>query len=238
MHVHFIIHESYEGPGAFTQWITDRGFKQTSSRLYLGDALPSQLDFDLLIILGGPQSPLTRVQECAHFSAQNEINLISQCIEAGKAILGVCLGAQLIGEALGAKFESSPNTEIGYFPITLTDVGQSHSMLSHFKHQEVVGHWHNDMPGVLPSTKILASSAACPRQIVEYSELIYGFQCHLEFTKESMRELVNAGLDASLVTNEPWVQSREVLLATDTINMNTLLFSFLDDLVDNYRLTL
>ncbi|WP_218919621.1 hypothetical protein [Shewanella psychrophila] len=45
-------------------------------------------------------------------------------------------------------------------------------MLSHFKHQEVVGHWHNDMPGVLPSTKILASSAACPRQIFEYSELM------------------------------------------------------------------
>lgn len=51
MHVHFIIHESYEGPGALTRWISGRGFKQTCTRLYLGDALPSQLDFDLLIIV-------------------------------------------------------------------------------------------------------------------------------------------------------------------------------------------
>lgn len=235
MHVHFIIHESYEGPGALTRWISGRGFKQTCTRLYLGDALPSQLDFDLLIILGGPQSPLTRVQECAHFSAQNEIKLIGQCIEAGKAMLGVCLGAQLIGEALGAKFEPSPSTEIGYFPIMLTDKGLSHSKLRHFKHQELVGHWHNDMPGILPSTTVLASSAACPRQIVEYSELIYGFQCHLEFTKESMRELVKAGFDASLLASEPWVQNQETLLETDTRVMNELLFVFLDSLVESYK---
>ncbi|MFT5675208.1 MAG: GMP synthase (glutamine-hydrolyzing) [Paraglaciecola sp.] len=233
MHIHFVIHESYEGPGAFQQWINDRNYKSTYTRLYLGDKLPTRLNFDLIVVLGGPQSPLTTIAECSHFCVESEIAFIRRCIEANKALIGVCLGAQLIGAALDATFEQSPYKEIGYFPITLTDKGRNNSKLAHFENTEIVGHWHNDMPGIPPTANVLALSEGCPRQIVEYSDIIYGFQCHLELTQDSIRDLVKHAFDDNLVDSEKWVQSANVLLETETAEMNALLFTFLDRLVEN-----
>ncbi|MFT6254990.1 MAG: GMP synthase (glutamine-hydrolyzing) [Granulosicoccus sp.] len=235
MHIHFIIHESYEGPGAFKQWITDKDFYQTSTRLYLGELLPEKLNFDLLVVLGGPQSPLTTEDECSYFNVNREVSFISKCIASGKAIVGVCLGAQLIGEALGAKFEPSPHKEIGYFPITMTTKGKENKIFKHFQSLEVVGHWHNDMPGLLSTSKVLAHSEGCPRQIIEYSNTVYGFQCHLEFTKDSVQELITSAFDVTLVNENQWVQEANEITAFKTDNMNNLLYQFLDHIVLRYQ---
>ncbi|WP_226000073.1 glutamine amidotransferase-related protein [Paenibacillus sp. BJ-4] len=158
-----------------------RGYTAGYSRVYAGEKLPKSADeIDLLIVLGCPQDPSTTMEECSHFNAAAEIALINKCIKAGKAVLGVCLGAQLIGEALGAKHEHSPEKEIGCFPITFTDEGKRNDKFSHFGDTSIVGHWHNDMPGLTENCKIIAYSEACPRQIIEYGKLVYGFQCHLE----------------------------------------------------------
>ena len=77
--------------------------------------------FDLLIVLGGPQTPATTKGECPYFDAEAEEALIAKAISSGRAVVGMCLGAQLIGEALGAKYESSPQKEMGKFAITLTE---------------------------------------------------------------------------------------------------------------------
>lgn len=235
MRIHFVIHESYEGPGAFSHWVASRGHEQTETRLYLGEALPAESAFDWLIVLGGPQSPETTQAECPHFNAQAETDLIVRSIHAGKAVIGVCLGAQLIGEALGAAYQHSPEREIGYFPIRLTGEGKQDSLFAHFGETETVGHWHNDMPGLLPSFKILAESAGCPRQVVKFMNCVYGFQCHLEFTQASMADLVRCSFDASLVGQQhPWIQDQKTLLTTDTARMNDLLWTFLDQLVVHF----
>lgn len=140
MRIHFVIHEPYEGPGAFSHWAAVRGFEQTQTRLYAGETLPSEADFDGLIVLGGPQSPQTTSTECPHFDAKAETDLIMRSIQAGKAVIGVCLGAQLIGEALGASYQHSPNCEIGYFPIRLTEAGKQDALFAHFREIETVGH--------------------------------------------------------------------------------------------------
>ncbi|MCJ8294528.1 MAG: glutamine amidotransferase [Colwellia sp.] len=236
MRVHFIIHEAYEGPGAFMNWVTDNSYQASSSKIYLGQSLPEDIKvIDILIILGGPQSPDTTPEQCHYFNVDKEVAFIRACIESGKAIVGVCLGAQLIGEALGAKFVKSPDKEIGYFPIDLSEQGIEHTKLAHFKHQQVVGHWHNDMPGLTADSKVLATSAGCPRQIVEYSALVYGFQCHLEFTSASVYELieVSAG-DFADIEQHHFVQPAELIVAYNTLAMNKLLFKFMDKLVLAY----
>lgn len=161
MLVHFIVHESFEAPGPYETWALERGYSVTYTRLYLGDNLPVILgSIDVLIVLGGPQTPSTTKDECHYFDADAEKNLILECINAGKAVVGICLGSQLVGEALGAAWEKSPETEIGNFPITLTTAGRSNAKSKHFGLSEVFGHWHNDMPGMTTDAKIIASKVS------------------------------------------------------------------------------
>jgi GMP synthase (glutamine-hydrolysing) len=237
MKVHFIIHETYEGPGAFLNWTNKHGHSVSYTNAYLQETLPVDAQhIDFLIVLGGPQSPATTLEECHHFNAMKEIAFIRECIKAGKVVVGVCLGAQLIGEALGAEFEHSPHKEIGYFPIVLTEHGRQSDKLSHFKDVELVGHWHNDMPGLTPTSKVLASSEGCPRQVVQYSPLVYGFQCHLEFTSHSIKALIEEST-ADLIYNEhqEFMQTRQYIVTQNTLPMNRLLIDFMDKLMLSYQ---
>ena len=232
MHIHFIIHEHFEAPGAYEIWGKNRGCSMSYSRVYQGDPLPEDLQStDLLIIMGGPQSPTTTLQECPWFDAQAEIRLIGRAIEAGKTVIGVCLGSQLIGEALGAAFCHSPEKEIGKFPVRLTDAGKANPLFEDFGHELNVGHWHNDMPGLTPQAKVLAYSEGCPRQIVQYGERVYGFQCHMELTPEVVELLIeHSQNDLRRAAEFRFVETAEKLRSHDYREMNQVLFSFLDKL--------
>ncbi|WP_246797239.1 glutamine amidotransferase-related protein [Burkholderia perseverans] len=239
MHVHFVIHEAFEAPGAYETWVTTRGHQAGYSRVHAGDALPaSSQGIDLLVVLGGPQSPATTRQECAHFDSAAEQRLIAQCIADGKAVVGVCLGAQLIGEALGAKVETSPQKEIGQFPITLTPAGRANGKFADFPDTLEVGHWHGDMPGLTAAATVLAASEGCPRQIVEYGELVYGFQCHMEFTPEVIELLIAASArELAALAAHRFVQQPAALRANwpEAMRaMNEVLFGFLDRLMAAY----
>lgn len=232
MHIHFIIHEHFEAPGAYEIWGKSRGCSLSYTRAYQGDPLPEELGgTDLLIIMGGPQSPATTREECPWFDAQAEKALISRAIEAGKTVIGVCLGSQLIGEALGAAFCHSPEKEIGKFPVRLTDAGKANPLFEGFGSVLNVGHWHNDMPGLTPQAKVLAYSEGCPRQIVQYSERVYGFQCHMELTPEVVELLIeHSQNDLRRAGEFRFVETAEKLRSHDYREMNQVLFSFLDKL--------
>lgn len=232
MHIHFIIHEHFEAPGAYEIWGKSRGCSLSYTRVYQGEPLPEELGHtDLLIIMGGPQSPATTREECPWFDAQAEKALISRAIEAGKTVIGVCLGSQLIGEALGAAFCHSPEKEIGTFPVRLTDAGKANPLFEGFGSVLNVGHWHNDMPGLTPQAKVLAYSEGCPRQIVQYSERVYGFQCHMELTPEVVELLIeHSQNDLRRAGEFRFVETAEKLRSHDYREMNEVLFSFLDKL--------
>lgn len=232
MHIHFIIHEHFEAPGAYEIWGKSRGCSLSYTRVYQGDPLPEELEnLDLLIIMGGPQSPATTREECPWFDAQAEKALISRAIEEGKTVIGVCLGSQLIGEALGAAFCHSPEKEIGKFPVRLTDAGKANPLFEGFGSVLNVGHWHNDMPGLTPQAKVLAYSEGCPRQIVQYSERVYGFQCHMELTPEVVELLIeHSQSDLRRAGEFRFVETAEKLRSHDYREMNQVLFSFLDKL--------
>ena len=223
------MHESFEAPGAIEDWAKFNNCEVAYTRLFEGDLFPENLDFDYLIVMGGPQSPDTTIAECPHFDAQKEIAFIKKTIQQNKLLLGVCLGAQLIGEALGAKYDHSPNREIGVFPLTLTEDGKHDPIIGTFPETFLVGHWHGDMPGLTAESKILATSEGCPRQIVRYAPKIYGFQCHFEFTPEAIEGMIqNSHSELEAYKSLPYIQNEVQLRANDYEPMNALLFKFLD----------
>ncbi|NVD96683.1 type 1 glutamine amidotransferase [Massilia sp. BJB1822] len=236
MHIHFVVHESFEAPGAYETWVKTRAYTASYSRVYAGEPLPQTVDaIDLLVVLGGPQSPATTRQECPHFDSAAEQALIVKCANAGKAVVGVCLGAQLIGAALGAPSEPSPEKEIGNFPIALTAAGKANAKFAHFGDTLETGHWHSDMPGLTPAATVIAASEGCPRQIIAYRDLVYGFQCHMEFTPEAV-ELLIAASEAELatLTAHRYVQQPAALRVNSYAAMNQKLFVFLDSLMREY----
>lgn len=237
MHIHFIIHEEFEAPGAYEQWAKIHQHTISYSRVYLGEPLPDNINsIDFLIIMGGPQSPATTKQECAHFDSLAEQAIILSAIKANKVVIGVCLGSQLIGEALGAHYEHSPEKEIGKFPITLTEAGKKNPLFSHFGDSLAVGHWHNDMPGLTQDAQIIAYSEGCPRQIIAYGKLVYGFQCHMELTHEVVAKLIaHSQDDISQAANYRFVDTEDKLRAHDYSQMNLKLFIFLDKLNKYYH---
>ncbi|WP_320779353.1 glutamine amidotransferase-related protein [Streptomyces sp. CRN 30] len=232
MRVHFIVHEAFEAPGAYARWARDRGHTVTSTRLHAGDTLPVTADgIDLLVVMGGPQSPATTTAECPYFDAVAETALIARCAAAGKAVVGVCLGAQLLGEALGAPCLRSPEPEVGSFPVTLTEAGRRHPLFAGFDETFDTGHWHRDMPGLTPDATVLAGSAGCPRQIVAYGRFLYGFQCHMEFDQDIVEALIaSAGRELAALDDHRFVQRPEQLRRNDHRETNERLALFLDRL--------
>ena len=160
MRLHYIIHADVEGPGVIYDWASKHGYTQSFSSPFRGEELPSPEEFDMLVVMGGPQSPL-KLDKAPYL--KDEIDLLSRSCEAKKTVLGFCLGAQLLGEALGAATEHSPHKEIGFFPITLSSQAQEEmgwpEMVQAF-------HWHNDMPGLTREAEVWAKSEGCPRQIL------------------------------------------------------------------------
>lgn len=234
MNVHFIQQEAWVEPGEYLAWARRRGCRFSFTRCWLGEALPQEPDADLLVVLGGWQSPATTKAECPTYDSAAQQELIRRYVGAGRAVVGVCLGAQLLGQALGAAYGHSPEREIGPVRARLTAAGKADPFLSRFPEVFDAGEWHNDMPGLTPDAVVLAESEGCPRQIVRYAEHVYGFQTHMEFT----HAIVEAGLAAcggSLGAPGRWVQTPEQLLAYDYTEMNQLLASFLDALAKDYE---
>jgi GMP synthase (glutamine-hydrolysing) len=230
MKIHFVIHETFEGPAAIEQWAIRKGHQVSYSNVFAGDKLPHNADaFDLLIVMGGPQSPATTQAECPHFDSAAEQALIRQAVNADKAVLGVCLGAQLLGNALGAQFEHSPHKEIGVFDVTLTDAAKDDPIFSRFPSSFPAGHWHGDMPGLTADAEVLAYSAGCPRQIIRYAPKVYGFQCHFEFTKEAVAGYIKHG-EHELKAGGKYVWDEETLLNYDYSEMNELVFGVLEEM--------
>ncbi len=117
MRIHSLQHVPFEGLGSIEAWARDRGHSLTVTRFWAGDALPPPGALDWLIVMGGPMS----VHDEAERSwLKAEKRFLRAALDAGKRVLGICLGAQLLAEAMGARIARARAKEIGWFPVTLT----------------------------------------------------------------------------------------------------------------------
>lgn len=236
MRVHFVLHETFEVPGAYLKWAQERSHQVKMTKVYEREALPETVDeIDFLIVMGGPQSPDEDRATFPYYDPQAEIELIQKAMKADCYIVGVCLGAQLLSVAYGAEYEHSPEREIGVFPITLTEAGLKDNHVKVFGQTLNTGHWHGDMPGLTEDAIVLATSQGCPRQIIRFSPKHYAFQAHLEFDPEAVELLIAA--DGEEVLEEQskkltYVQKSEAIRNYAYREMNAKLYAFLDSLTN------
>lgn len=230
MHIHVIQHEVFESPAAIGDWFRLHNCDVTFTHVYKYETFPTEVsDIDMLLVMGGPQSPQSTKSEFPYFDGPAEKAFVKAVIDAGKKVVGICLGAQIIGEALGADVEHSPNREIGTFEIELTSAGLQDKVTSILPAKFTVGHWHGDMPGLPVGSEVLAFSEGCPRQIVRFREGVYGFQCHLEFTQEAIGGMIeNCSDELAKYEGFPYVWNAKQLVNFNYEVMNEMLFRMLD----------
>lgn len=170
-------HVPFEGLGLIQPALEERGIEVELVDLSQGGPPPDVAGATGLIFLGGPMS----VNDDLPWLPV-EMQYIRQAAERGQPVLGVCLGAQLIARALGAKVYRNPVKEIGWFEVCLTDAGRRDPLLSSLDDRETVLQWHGETFDLPPGAEWLAYSEACRHQAYRVGSNIYGLQFHLEVT--------------------------------------------------------
>ena len=209
LRIHWLQHVAFEGLGSIERWATAKGHALSVTRLHAADPLPAVAGFDWLIVMGGPMG----VRDEATFPwLANEKRLLREALAAGKTVLGICLGAQLLAEALGAEVHRNAHREIGWFPVRLQTGAETHPLLGGWPAEVEVFHWHGDTFIVPPGAVLLARSAACTNQAFALGERVLGLQFHLETTPAAARALIeNCAGDLAA---GPFVQDGVTLLAS------------------------
>lgn len=186
MRIHYLQHVPFEGPASIAAWAVQRGHTLTGSHLLKGEPLPGLNDFDWLVVMGGFMS----VHDEAEFPwLVPEKKLIGQAIERGKRVLGVCLGAQLLADALGARVCRAPEKEIGWFPVRRTVASAASPSFRNLPDEFTAFHWHGDTFDLPRGAAHLAGSEACPNQAFAYGSAL-ALQFHVESTPESIAALI------------------------------------------------
>jgi len=171
-------HVAFEILGTLNPLLKDAGFR--IRYVNFGRHPDTEPDIDSyhgLVVLGGPMNV---DQTDRHPHLETEVRLIERAMQRKIPILGVCLGAQLIAKALGAKITRSPEKEIGWYPVSPTRAGMEDPLLRHFGACEQIFQWHGDTFEIPGGAVHLARSPGCPNQAFRYADNIYGFQFHME----------------------------------------------------------
>jgi GMP synthase-like glutamine amidotransferase len=178
--------ENVEGEhlGCFEQLAEARGISVEYRRLWRGDDLEDALEYDLIVILGGPMS--VNDEESYPYLAEEKA-MIRRALAENKPLLGVCLGAQLIASALGARVYPGEEKELGWYPLTLTQEGKQDEVFSAFPSRLEVFQWHGETFDLPREATLLASSQLYPHQAFRVGRS-YALQYHLEVTSQMVRE--------------------------------------------------
>lgn len=206
MRVHWLQHVPFETLGCIAPWLVQRGLQPTLTRLHAGEALPTLDEFDWLIVMGGPMNV---DEHAAHPWLVAEKALLRDTVAAGKRVLGICLGAQLLARALGAEVTPNPHAEIGWFDVSLTPAGRRHPWFRDLPDRFDAFHWHGDTYALPPGCERLAFSEACKQQAFAFGDCALGLQFHLETTTADAERW----LAAAPPTPGPYVRNASQILS-------------------------
>lgn len=213
--IYILQHVLYESPGTILDWLDKSGKAYTLVKLFAGDPLPQPEKLDALIIMGGPMNIyeenkypwLTREKQC-----------IAQAIEAGVKVLGICLGAQLIAHAMGAKVFRNPEPEIGWFPVEVNDSPFTQANPSIFPHSFYTFHWHGDTFEVPAGCHNIAKSEITKSQGFTFKNHVIALQFHAEMNPQGVESLINHA-------DEPFDSKTYFVQTADEIRLQSSYFA-------------
>jgi GMP synthase-like glutamine amidotransferase len=201
MKIRFFQHVSFETPAALL--IICEHYKISSEIYKLYEtSLPVDFDFDLLVIMGGPMNIFE--EDKYPFLAEEKL-YIKRAIDAGKKIIGICLGSQLLANVLGAKVYRGNQTEIGWYTIQKTS--GSFGFLPDFM---TCFHWHGDTFDIPDNAINLYRTDLTPNQAFLYKDHVLGLQFHLEMDREVLIGLID-NCRSELIKSEFIMSEEEIM---------------------------
>ena len=202
MKVYYLQHVPFEGPGSLEGWAHQQGHELRGIRLFADESLPSLSEVDLLVILGGPMSVHDEPQ--LPWLAREKL-FVTEAIRQGRCVLGICLGAQIVAEVLGARVVRHAEREIGWFSVWRAP-GAERSIWGQLLPERFDPlHWHGETFGIPAGAVHLAYSLACSAQAFAYGDRVLGLQFHLEATPGSVAVMIEHGSED--LHPGPWVQT-------------------------------
>ena len=185
-------HVPFEGPAYIRDVCENRGISLDPLPLYEGASFPGQDDFDLLFIMGGPMG----VHDARHFDWMDpEKRFIELSLKKGKPVVGICLGAQLLADVLGARVYRNRTPEVGWFPVSRTVKREETGVISAFPDRFHALHLHGDTFDLPAGSIHLARSEACENQAFICGTRTLGLQFHIESTPGSLEEFIRGAGD-------------------------------------------
>jgi GMP synthase-like glutamine amidotransferase len=188
MQIHCFQHVAFENPGTILEWAEINKHKISYTNYFEDNfSLPSIDDIDAFIIMGGCMN-VDQYDKFPWLKAEKEF--IKKTIDAGKKVIGICLGSQLIASALGAKVYAASETEIGFLPVNFTVEAIENLLFSHFKNPYHVFQWHGDTFELPANAKLIASSESCKNQVYLIDENVLGLQFHFEINESVIEDML------------------------------------------------
>ncbi|MBT0652526.1 MULTISPECIES: type 1 glutamine amidotransferase [Geobacteraceae] len=231
MKVHVLQHVPFEGIGSIRLWLEKHGADVSYTRFFEDHDLPQADNFDLIIVMGGPMSVN---DELRIPWLRQEKQLIREAIDFGVSVVGICLGAQLIASALGARVYKNAQKEIGWFQI---EANQNVTNNFNFPEKCKVFHWHGETFDLPSGAVCLARSAASENQAFQFGQNVIGLQFHLETTPENVNAILK-NCRGELIPG-PYIQTESEMRAVNNPayeEINSLMGKVLSYVTRGYKL--